>query len=115
MNPDVTFIHALKADRKGNILIEGIVGVQKEAVLAAAKHDGLPLEFASIALRADNEVVRAAVEQEKPGPMRFPFWPPSAWAPCGLENSCDAGRQPNMLPLTLVSRSRRKVGHKARP
>lgn len=35
INPDVTFIHALKADRKGNVLIEGIVGVQKEAVLAA--------------------------------------------------------------------------------
>ena len=35
INPDVTFIHALRADRKGNILIEGIVGVQKEAVLAA--------------------------------------------------------------------------------
>ena len=35
INLDVTFIHALKADRKGNILIEGIVGVQKEAVLAA--------------------------------------------------------------------------------
>jgi hypothetical protein len=33
--PDVTFIHAQKADRKGNVLIEGIVGVQKEAVLAA--------------------------------------------------------------------------------
>ena len=37
INPDVTFIHALKADRKGNILIEGIVGVQKEAVLAASR------------------------------------------------------------------------------
>ena len=37
INPDVTFIHALKADRKGNILIEGIVGVQKEAVLAARR------------------------------------------------------------------------------
>lgn len=35
IRPDVTFIHALKADRKGNVLIEGIVGVQKEAVLAA--------------------------------------------------------------------------------
>jgi glutaconate CoA-transferase subunit A len=31
----VAFIHALKADRKGNVLIEGIVGVQKEAVLAS--------------------------------------------------------------------------------
>ncbi len=37
INPDVTFIHALKADRKGNVLIEGIVGVQKEAVLAARR------------------------------------------------------------------------------
>ncbi len=35
IRPDVTFIHALKADRKGNVLIEGIVGVQKEAALAA--------------------------------------------------------------------------------
>jgi len=35
--PDVTIIHAQKADRAGNVLIEGIVGVQKEAVLAAAR------------------------------------------------------------------------------
>ena len=35
INPDVSCIRALKADRKGNVLIEGIVGVQKEAVLAA--------------------------------------------------------------------------------
>ena len=35
--PDVTFIHAQKATRKGDVLIEGIVGVQKEAVLAAKK------------------------------------------------------------------------------
>ena len=33
--PDVTIIHAQKADRAGNVLLEGIVGVQKEAVLAA--------------------------------------------------------------------------------
>lgn len=37
LNPDVGFIHAQKADRKGNVLIEGIVGVQKEAVLAAKR------------------------------------------------------------------------------
>jgi len=37
MRPDVTFIHAQKADRKGNVLIEGIVGVQKEAALAARR------------------------------------------------------------------------------
>jgi glutaconate CoA-transferase subunit A len=33
--PDVTIIHAQKADRTGNVLVSGIVGVQKEAVLAA--------------------------------------------------------------------------------
>ncbi len=33
---DVTIVHAQKADRDGNVLISGIVGVQKEAVLAAA-------------------------------------------------------------------------------
>lgn len=37
VRPDVTFIHAQKADRKGNVLVEGIVGVQKEAVLAAKR------------------------------------------------------------------------------
>jgi len=37
IRPDVTFIHAQKADKKGNILIEGIVGVQKEAALAAQR------------------------------------------------------------------------------
>ena len=35
IRPDVAVIHALKADRAGNVLLEGIVGVQKEAVLAA--------------------------------------------------------------------------------
>ena len=35
--PDVTFIHAQKADRKGNVLIEGIIGIQKEAALAAKR------------------------------------------------------------------------------
>ena len=35
--PDVTFIHAQKANRKGDVLIEGIIGVQKEAALAARR------------------------------------------------------------------------------
>jgi glutaconate CoA-transferase, subunit A len=35
--PDVTIIHAQKADRDGNVQIEGIVGVQKEAVMAARR------------------------------------------------------------------------------
>ena len=33
--PDVTIIHAQRADREGNVWIEGILGVQKEAALAA--------------------------------------------------------------------------------
>jgi glutaconate CoA-transferase, subunit A len=37
IRPDVTIIHALRADRNGNVLIEGILGVQKEAVLAAKR------------------------------------------------------------------------------
>ena len=37
LRPDVAFIHAQKADRKGNVLVEGIVGVLKEAVLAARR------------------------------------------------------------------------------
>ena len=37
IRPDVTIIHALQADRAGNVLLEGIVGVQKEAVLAAKR------------------------------------------------------------------------------
>lgn len=37
LRPDVAIVHALKADRAGNVLIEGILGVQKEVVLAAAR------------------------------------------------------------------------------
>lgn len=37
VRPDVTVIHAQKADRKGNVLIQGILGVQKEAALAAKR------------------------------------------------------------------------------
>jgi glutaconate CoA-transferase subunit A len=37
IRPDVAIIHARKADRAGNILIEGIIGVQKQVVLAARR------------------------------------------------------------------------------
>jgi glutaconate CoA-transferase subunit A len=37
IRPDVAVIHAQKADRKGNVLIWGIMGVQKEAVLASRR------------------------------------------------------------------------------
>jgi glutaconate CoA-transferase, subunit A len=37
LRPDVAVVHALKADRAGNVLLEGIVGVQKQVVLAAKR------------------------------------------------------------------------------
>jgi glutaconate CoA-transferase subunit A len=37
IRPDVTIIHAQRADREGNVLLDGIVGVQKQAVLAARR------------------------------------------------------------------------------
>ena len=37
IRPDVSVIHAQKADRKGNVLLWGILGVQKEAILSAKR------------------------------------------------------------------------------
>ena len=37
LRPDVAIIHAQKADRKGNVWLWGVVGVQKEAVLASKR------------------------------------------------------------------------------
>jgi glutaconate CoA-transferase, subunit A len=37
VRPDVTFIHAQRANRRGDVLVEGIIGIQKEAVLAAKR------------------------------------------------------------------------------
>ncbi len=37
IRPDVAVIHAQRADRDGNVLLEGIVGIQKEVVLAARR------------------------------------------------------------------------------
>jgi glutaconate CoA-transferase subunit A len=37
INPDVSIVHAQQADRAGNVMMWGITGVQKEAVLAARR------------------------------------------------------------------------------
>jgi glutaconate CoA-transferase subunit A len=37
LRPDVAIIHAQEADRRGNVQLWGIPGVQKEAVLAASR------------------------------------------------------------------------------
>jgi len=41
--PDVAVIHAQRADKAGNVMIEGVLGVQKEAVLAS-KHSVVTVE-----------------------------------------------------------------------
>lgn len=37
LNPDVTIVHGQRADRRGNVQLWGLLGVQKEAVLAARR------------------------------------------------------------------------------
>jgi glutaconate CoA-transferase subunit A len=37
LRPDVAVIHAQRADRAGNVLLEGIVGIQKECVFASRR------------------------------------------------------------------------------
>jgi len=37
VSPDVTIIHAQQSDRQGNVLLWGVTGIQKEAVLAAKR------------------------------------------------------------------------------
>ena len=37
INPDVTILHAQRADRAGNVAIDGIVGAAREAAFAASK------------------------------------------------------------------------------
>jgi len=37
LNPDVTIVHAQRADRRGAVQLWGITGIQKEAVLAAKR------------------------------------------------------------------------------
>jgi glutaconate CoA-transferase subunit A len=41
--PDVAIIHAQRADKAGNVMIEGVLGVQKEAVLAS-RHSVVTVE-----------------------------------------------------------------------
>ena len=54
-------IHAQKADRKGNVLLWGIVGVQKEAVLAARRAIVTVEEIVETSARPGAQCGRAAV------------------------------------------------------
>jgi glutaconate CoA-transferase, subunit A len=62
LRPDVGVIHAQKADRAGNVLIEGIVGVQKEVVLASKR-----------AIVTVEEVVDS-LRPPSPNSMVLPHW-----------------------------------------
>ena len=80
VNPDVTVIHAQRADRAGNVQLWGIVGVQKEAVLAADR-----------VLVTVEEVVDTL--DPRPGAMVLPTWVIDAVAvvPDGAHPSYAAG------------------------
>ncbi|AMY10774.1 3-oxoadipate CoA-transferase subunit A [Luteitalea pratensis] len=68
LRPDVAIVHAQKADREGNVLLEGIVGVQKEAVLAARR-----------SLVTVEEVVNA-LPRTSPNAVVLPSWTVTAIA-----------------------------------
>jgi len=76
LRPDVTIIHAQRADRRGNVQMWGITGVQKEAVLAADR-----------SLVTVEEVVDDL--EPVPGQVVLPTWAVTAVAeaPCGAHPS----------------------------
>ncbi|MFE5566912.1 CoA transferase subunit A [Amycolatopsis japonica] len=80
LNPDVTIVHAQRADRAGNVQIWGITGVQKEAVLAAKR-----------SLVTVEEVVDEL--EPRPGAIVLPSWAVTAVAevPGGARPSYAAG------------------------
>jgi glutaconate CoA-transferase subunit A len=59
--PDVGVIHAQRADRKGNVQLWGILGVQKETVLASAR-----------SIVTVEEIVDRL--DERPGAIVIPHW-----------------------------------------
>src|SRR5262249_35018260 len=68
LNPDVTVIHAQQADRRGNVQMWGITGVQKEAVLAARR-----------SIVTVEEIVDTL--DPRPGAVVLPTWAVTAVAP----------------------------------
>ncbi|MGH3321549.1 MAG: CoA transferase subunit A [Streptosporangiaceae bacterium] len=67
LNPDVTIVHAQRADRAGNVQMWGLTGIQKEAVLAARR-----------SLVTVEEVVDAL--DPRPGQVLLPSWAVTAVA-----------------------------------
>ncbi|HZE41356.1 MAG TPA: CoA-transferase [Stackebrandtia sp.] len=69
LRPDVTVVHAQRADRSGNVQLWGITGVQKEAVLAARR-----------CLVTVEEIVDELTP--RPGAVVLPSWVVTAVAHC---------------------------------
>jgi glutaconate CoA-transferase subunit A len=67
MNPDITVIHAQRADRSGTVQLWGIVGTQKEALLAARR-----------SLVTVEEIVDTL--ERRPGDVILPSWAVTAVA-----------------------------------
>src|SRR5206468_6382235 len=80
LNPDVTVIHAQQADRRANVMLWEITGVQKETVLAALR-----------SLVTVEEVVDEL--EPRPGSVVLPGWVVTAVAvaPKGAHPSYAAG------------------------
>jgi len=80
VNPDVTVVHAQRADRDGNVQMWGLVGVQKEAALAA---DRVLVTVEEVVDRLD----------PRPGAIVLPAWVVTAVAevPGGAHPSYAAG------------------------
>jgi glutaconate CoA-transferase subunit A len=80
LRPDVAVVHAQRADRRGNVQLWGITGVQKEAVLAARR-----------SLVTVEEVVDRL--EPRPGAIVLPGWVVTAVAeaPGGARPSYAAG------------------------
>ncbi len=80
INPDSAVVHAQRADREGNVQLWGIVGVQKEAVLAASR-----------SLVTVEEIVERL--DPVPGAVVLPTWALTAVAvaPGGAHPSYTAG------------------------
>lgn len=80
LNPDVTIVHAQRADRAGNVQMWGITGVQKEAVLAAKR-----------SIVTVEEIIDEL--EPRPGAVVLPSWAVTAVAevPGGAKPSYAAG------------------------
>ncbi len=80
VNPDLSVIHAQRADRKGNVQLWGILGIQKEALLAGKR-----------SLVTVEEIVEEL--DRRPGDVIIPSWLVTAVAvsPNGSKPSYAAG------------------------